>query len=373
MSRHQAKGPNFIDVIYDDMETITAGYTLRGRVPSSAALPSSGNVPGDAYVSDDTGHLWVWADPPGQWDDFGSFVGSAGPVGPVGPTGPQGPQGPQGVSGPTGPQGLQGARGAQLWASSNPVGSPDWQPAGARDGDYYLYSGDGQPGSTGAVYGPRSGSSWPLIGQIRGATGPQGAVGQQGPQGVQGPVGPQGPEGQGAVPVGTIVAYGGANAPSGWHLCNGTAHNSAALQQVLGSANTPNLVNRFVLGAGTRSSGETGGAEKVTLTTQEIPAHTHGGWTGVDSPDHGHYVHGNGNHQHSVETYSSDRGTGNANTVQVATAGGALAGATSWSGHHDHNTAGASERHGHMISSDGGSQPHNNMPPYYVLTYIIKT
>lgn len=42
-----------------------------------------------------------------------------------------------------------------------------------------------------------------------------------------------------STPIGTIVMYGGTVAPAGWHLCNGTAHGSTALQAVIGSANTP--------------------------------------------------------------------------------------------------------------------------------------
>jgi hypothetical protein len=64
----------------------------------------------------------------------------------------------------------------------------------------------------------------------------------------------------GIVPIGSVVAYGGTSAPTGWHLCDGSAHGSAALATVLGSANTPDLRSRFILGTnpGTHEKGTIG-------------------------------------------------------------------------------------------------------------------
>lgn len=90
-----------------------AGITLKGAVPSApGGLPASGNTQGDAYLSEDTGHLWVWDGT--QWVDGGPFQGPAGPAGPAGaegPTGPTGPAGAQGNPGPAGPQGNPGPTG----------------------------------------------------------------------------------------------------------------------------------------------------------------------------------------------------------------------------------------------------------------------
>ena len=82
------------------------GIAIQGSVPSSADLPLSGNTEGDAWITADTGHLWVWDGT--QWVDAGLIQGSDGPQG---PQGPQGIQGPQGVEGPQGIPGQDGADG----------------------------------------------------------------------------------------------------------------------------------------------------------------------------------------------------------------------------------------------------------------------
>jgi hypothetical protein len=88
------------------------GIAIQGSVPSVADLPLSGNTEGDAWITADTGHLWVWDGT--QWVDAGLIQGSEGPQGPQGipgVQGPIGPEGPQGVKGDTGAQGIQGEQG----------------------------------------------------------------------------------------------------------------------------------------------------------------------------------------------------------------------------------------------------------------------
>ena len=139
------------------------GVTIKGSVPTSANLPPTGNTTGDAYITEDTGHLWTWDS--AKWVDAGLIQGPAGAEGPPGPTGPAGTQGPMGARGMTGSQGVAGDPG--------PTG-----PQGPQ----------GAAGATGTI----------------GATGPQGSAGATGPQGVQGmagATGPQGPQG----PTGTII------------------------------------------------------------------------------------------------------------------------------------------------------------------------
>lgn len=101
-----------------------SSINVKGTVATSSALPSSGNTLNDAYVTNDTGHLWVWNGT--VWVDLGLF---RGPVGPIGPTGPTGPQGIQGIPGPTGASGPTGATGAL--GPAGPVGPQGIQgPAG---------------------------------------------------------------------------------------------------------------------------------------------------------------------------------------------------------------------------------------------------
>ena len=76
------------------------GLTLLGTVANVAALPSSGNTQGDAYiVTSPNGDLYVWSATAGTWENVGNIVG------------PQGPQGIQGIQGIKGDQGIQGVKG----------------------------------------------------------------------------------------------------------------------------------------------------------------------------------------------------------------------------------------------------------------------
>lgn len=80
------------------------------------------------------------------------------------------------------------------------------------------------------------------------------------------------------VPTGAIISYAVATPPTGWALCDGTAHASQALYDVTGSWDTPNLKDKFILGAGsTYPHGAEGGEASVKLSSAEsgVPEHTH--------------------------------------------------------------------------------------------------
>jgi microcystin-dependent protein len=67
------------------------------------------------------------------------------------------------------------------------------------------------------------------------------------------------------IPAGLISMWSGSigSIPAGWYLCDG-------------SNGTPNLTDRFVIGAGsTYAVNGTGGFSSVTLVTGNMPAHTH--------------------------------------------------------------------------------------------------
>jgi microcystin-dependent protein len=111
---------------------------------------------------------------------------------------------------------------------------------------------------------------------------------------------------QSAIPVGLITMWSGSivSIPAGWALCNGTS-------------GTPDLRDRFVVGAGsTYAVGATGGENTVTLDTTQIPSHTHTGSGTSGSTDLAHTHTGSGNtgsasinHNH---TFSGSGSTGTA-------------------------------------------------------------
>lgn len=163
-------------------------------------------------------------------------------------------------------------------------------------------------------------------------------------------------EGLFTVPVGAVVPYGGASAPTNFLLCDGSAVSRATysgLYSAIGTAfgsgdgsttfNLPDLRDVFPMGkSGTKALGSTGGSASVTLTTTELPAHTH-------SIDHGH----------PLATRETGPGSG---STRVAGAGGA--GATS-----DTNTA-VFDHSGDSGSAGTGSA-FSVLNPYQALNYII--
>jgi hypothetical protein len=95
-----------------------ASFNFKGRFATTAELPNSGQVIGDAYLIGD-GVLWVYT---GSTEPeaingfvFGADIrGAKGEKGDVGATGPQGQIGPKGDKGDTG-IGLQGPRGVSIF------------------------------------------------------------------------------------------------------------------------------------------------------------------------------------------------------------------------------------------------------------------
>jgi len=126
------------------------------------------------------------------------------------------------------------------------------------------------------------------------------------------------------LPRGCVIMFSGSSAPAGWAVCNGLD-------------DTPDLRGRFVLGSGgNRNNKElhnTGGEETVTLTKEQMPSHNHGVREHQTDPEQTYTSFGS-------EKFPIFDGQPGYNIVNS--------------------------------NSTGGDKPHNNMPPYYVLLYIMK-
>ena len=107
------------------------------------------------------------------------------------------------------------------------------------------------------------------------------------------------------VPVGTINAYAGTAAPTGWLLCNGTAFSSAtypSLYAVLNNvATTPDMRGLFPIGKTASSTGSTllGTGGSNTIAEANLPSHSHAstavltsGTVTITDPGHTHTVNG---------------------------------------------------------------------------------
>ena len=161
------------------------------------------------------------------------------------------------------------------------------------------------------------------------------------------------PENSASLPAGTIVQWPAATAPANWLLCEGQAVSRttyASLFAAIGvqygagdgttTFNLPNLKGRVAVGLDSSQTefdtlGETGGAKTHTLSISEMPSHTHQISVG-SSADWNDYLAG------STSTYGIE---------------------PNYSG-----TAYSSP-----LSTVGGGGAHNNLQPYIVLNYIIKT
>lgn len=129
--------------------------------------------------------------------------------------------------------------------------------------------------------------------------------------------------------------------------------NNVSPQTFLGGEWTQ-IEDTFLLAAGsTYTAGDTGGEATHTLTTSEIPAHTHG--------------------SKSLTGGFAVRRTTNANVVQSASSGivsyTANGWGSTWAGgisqeSYSHNPDYVSINATHEHTSVGGSVAHNNMPPY---------
>ena len=156
--------------------------------------------------------------------------------------------------------------------------------------------------------------------------------------------------------IGEIRLFAGNFAPNGWAFCSGQTMSIAqntALFSLLGTTYGGNGQTTFVLpdlrgrvpvhqgngpGLTPRTLGEVSGSEAITLTTSQIPAHSH------------------------ALRASTAAASG-------STPAGSLLGSTSVNSY-DNASAGIAMAPG-AIGMTGGAQPHENMAPTLTLNYII--
>jgi len=161
--------------------------------------------------------------------------------------------------------------------------------------------------------------------------------------------------------VAEIRIFAGNFAPKGWALCNGQLmpiSQNTALFSLLGTTYGGDGKSNFALpnmqgsapmqagqgpGLSLRDLGETGGEQTVTLLQTEMPAHSHGvqaaGAGGLPSP--------------AANAWASGlKGHGASYAVAPPVGSGA-------------------QMNPFGTSITGGNLPHNNMPPFLGLTFII--
>ncbi len=166
--------------------------------------------------------------------------------------------------------------------------------------------------------------------------------------------------------IGEIQLFAFSFPPRGWAFCNGalvSIASNTALFSILGvtyggngttTFALPNLQGRAAIGAGTgpgrttQSLGQTGGQPGVTLTSNQIPAHTHvlnAGQLSAPNP------------VQNVATPATNAlpGLSAPNNVYIAPV--------------TPNTSMVAS----SISTTGGSQAHENMQPFLAINFCIAT
>lgn len=159
--------------------------------------------------------------------------------------------------------------------------------------------------------------------------------------------------------VGEIAIFAGNFAPAGWEFCRGQLlpiSENEALFQLIGTTYggdgqetfaLPNLQSRVPVhmgsgpGLSTYQLAEAAGVESVSLSTQQIPSHTH--------------------------TLSASASPG----TSASPLGTALADSGSGSAQYTQSTTSLVKQPTQPLGVVGGSQPHENMQPYLVVNYII--
>lgn len=152
--------------------------------------------------------------------------------------------------------------------------------------------------------------------------------------------------------VGEVRMFGGNFAPAGWMFCDGSLlpiSENETLFQLIGTTYggdgqstfaLPDLRGRLPIHQGNGFQlAQTGGSETVTLTPQQLPAHTHAMLASADAAN------------------------------QITGNGGVVAAAPSLSMYY--TAAPDTALNASTITQVGGNQPHTNFQPYLCINFII--
>jgi microcystin-dependent protein len=205
------------------------------------------------------------------------------------------------------------------------------------------------------------------------------------------------------LPSGVISQFAGSTAPTGYLLCQGQTLSTTTysnLFSVIGytyggsGANflLPNLQNRIPVGRGSGTFANLnaqGGSETVTLTSSQIPAHSHPNMLSSNTVAAAGHVH---DHINPIGLNSGQPVVLGGNVAAMSNMGrgfstfaGSIQGSSSvnllgnqsqnfevWriesSGNSANTTVGISN-----ANNTGGDGAHTNLQPYIVVNYIIKT
>jgi microcystin-dependent protein len=207
-------------------------------------------------------------------------------------------------------------------------------------------------------------------------------VGPAGPTGPAGPAGDLGavsdwPWAAGNIPASTLLPYGqlltqavypslqviadastlpyGGSAGVNFNLPDYRGRIGAGKDDMGGSA--ANRITAAVSGINGATLGAVGGAEGITLTTAQLPAHNHTFTTGVESASH----------THNLTPYSGAQTYGSANVMSDANA-------ANQGGQKNLNmtTQSANHTHSGTTANQGSGSAHANVQPTIVVNKIIR-
>ena len=310
--------------------------------PGEKGDPGEPGLPGEKGDKGDPGYTPV--------KDVDYFDGEQGPQGPPGEPGYtpvkdvdyfdgergiQGEQGPQGIQGEQGPRGEKGDPFyiSKVYTSVDEMNS-NFAIDGVPEGGFVVIeTGDVNDDDNAKLF-VKGSMNYEFLTDLSGAQGmqgPQGVPGIQGPQGEQGIQGPPGEKGDpGRTPVKGVDYWSSSDKleifraiyPVGAIYISTVATSPATL---FGFGTWRQITGRFLLASSnTYPAGSTGGEATHTLTVNEMPAHTH-----------------------RTKSASS-----NGNSLWALT------------DIHTSDSIGNTFRELGYIENTGGSQAHNNMPPY---------